>query len=363
MGTITLSSEDAGSNSILSNIFIDYYMPEAHGDFVKVYLYLLRLQQSSQTDCSISKIADHLSCMEKDVERAIKYWIGKGLLQYRTDDAGTPVGLILCQPQNPSDPEQPTRIVDFHLIRQDTRTEPAGEPGVSDVSASGKEPSVQDLEKLLTDEGFRFLSDHAMQLFEPRTLTTRDINALWFIYSDLKLPVEVCEYLLEYCASDKEKHPERMNADYYKKIALTWAEQNVKTEKEAKLATSRYFFGTQVLRALGIRDRYTPSDAEVRMIEDWRSRFGFSDEMLILACETGLRRRPASVSFDYIQGILESWHKQGFKTPEDVKNLDQPRSSRKNAAPPRSQSDFIQGSLADDLDLIEQLSLKKAKES
>lgn len=377
MGTITLSSEDSGSNSILSNTFIDYYMPEANGDFVKVYLYLLRLQQGSHTACSISKIADHLQCTDNDVERAIKYWIGKDLLQYSLDEAGRPVGLILCQPQQPAS-AQPTRIVDFQLIRQDMRPDSASDStAAADASAkkrasSGRsagtlreaaQPSAAELERLLTDENFKFLIDHAAALFEPRALTNKDINTLSYIYSTLELPLEVCECLLEYCADDKEKHPERMNAEYYKKIATTWAEQEVRTKADAKLATSRHFFGTQILRALGIRDRYMPTDAEIRMLEDWRTRFGFSDEMLILACETGLRRRPSSVSFDYVQGILESWYKQGFKTPQDVEKLDHSKVSRKASPAKSGQSDFIQGSLSDDLDVIEQLSLKKAKES
>ena len=181
MGTITLSSEDSGSNSILSNTFIDYYMPEANGDFVKVYLYLLRLQQGSHTACSISKIADHLQCTDNDVERAIKYWIGKDLLQYSLDDAGRPVGLILCQPQQPAS-AQPTRIVDFQLIRQDMRPDSASdssataEAPVKKRASSGRsagtpreaaQPSAAELERLLTDENFKFLIDHAAALFEP----------------------------------------------------------------------------------------------------------------------------------------------------------------------------------------------------
>ena len=282
MGTITLSSEDSGSNSILSNIFIDYYMPEANGTFVKVYLYLLRLQQSNRQMCSLSEVADHLNCTDNDVSRAIKYWIGKGLLQYHQDEKGNPIGLILCQPQSPESLGQTPRIVDFHVVRPE---EPKTSTG---KKTSRKQPTVRELQKALEDPQFLELRAQAEAYFD-RPLSDKDINALWFIYDDLKLPFGLCEYLLEYCAEDKGKHPERMEADYYRKIASSWAEQGITSREDAQKATNRRFFGTQLLRALGIRDRYIPTDAEIRMIEDWRTRFGFSDEMLILACETALR--------------------------------------------------------------------------
>jgi DnaD/phage-associated family protein len=124
-----------------------------------------------------------------------------------------------------------------------------------------------------------------------------------------------------------------------------------------------------------------PTDAELRMFEDWRTRYGFSDEMLVLACETALKRKPRSVGYDYVEGILRGWHSRGLTTPEQVALQDQaPAKSQAKtssaaggstlstaktgrSARPNSQKEFIQGSLADDLDLIEQLSIKKAKES
>ena len=185
MGTITLSSEDSGSNSILSNTFIDYYMPEANGDFVKVYLYLLRLQQGSHTACSISKIADHLQCTDNDVERAIKYWIGKDLLQYSLDDAGRPVGLILCQPQQPAS-AQPTRIVDFQLIRQDMRPDSA-----SDSSATADAPAYF---SLLTQDGtsllrFRAIMVYTMFRIEAAAMSRFDKTVKYLRF--LKPPAEI----------------------------------------------------------------------------------------------------------------------------------------------------------------------------
>ena len=53
------------------NEFIDKYMPEANGEYVKVYLLLLRHLNDPSVSLDISKIADILDYTEKDVIRAL----------------------------------------------------------------------------------------------------------------------------------------------------------------------------------------------------------------------------------------------------------------------------------------------------
>ena len=49
-------------------------MPSANGDYVKVYLYLVRCMQDLQSDITITAIADRLDNTEKDILRALSYW-------------------------------------------------------------------------------------------------------------------------------------------------------------------------------------------------------------------------------------------------------------------------------------------------
>ena len=58
----------------VSNVFIDKYMTDANGEYVKVYLYLLRCINADLSNLSISDIADHFDDTEKDVKRALHYW-------------------------------------------------------------------------------------------------------------------------------------------------------------------------------------------------------------------------------------------------------------------------------------------------
>ena len=74
MKTITISTENSETYSSISNFFIDYYMTDANGEFVKVYLYLVRLLNGNR-QISVAEIADHFNLTEKDICRAIKYWV------------------------------------------------------------------------------------------------------------------------------------------------------------------------------------------------------------------------------------------------------------------------------------------------
>ena len=57
--------------------FIDQYMAAANGEYVKVYLYLLRHQSEP---VSVDAIADALNHTESDVRRALAYWEKAGVL-------------------------------------------------------------------------------------------------------------------------------------------------------------------------------------------------------------------------------------------------------------------------------------------
>ena len=57
--------------------FIDQYMAAANGEYVKVYLYLLRHQSEP---VSVDAIADALNHTESDVRRALAYWERAGVL-------------------------------------------------------------------------------------------------------------------------------------------------------------------------------------------------------------------------------------------------------------------------------------------
>ena len=74
MRKLTLTNHVQSDTTVLENEFIDHYMAEANGEYVKVYLILLRHLNEPSGTLTISKIADLLDITEKDVIRALNYW-------------------------------------------------------------------------------------------------------------------------------------------------------------------------------------------------------------------------------------------------------------------------------------------------
>ena len=77
---LTLNNDCLASVTAVPDLFLEQYMPAANGEFVKVYLYLLKLVKDHQQDSTLSSMADFFSCTENDIVRALKYWEKQGLL-------------------------------------------------------------------------------------------------------------------------------------------------------------------------------------------------------------------------------------------------------------------------------------------
>ena len=60
MKKLTLTNYAQGNTTVLENEFIDRYMIKANGEYVKVYLLLLRHLNEASGMLSISEIADIL---------------------------------------------------------------------------------------------------------------------------------------------------------------------------------------------------------------------------------------------------------------------------------------------------------------
>ena len=67
MGKLVIDRGNFTDLTSVSNLFIDEYMPNANGEFVKIYLYLLRLVSGHSTEITTDALADLLCFTESDV--------------------------------------------------------------------------------------------------------------------------------------------------------------------------------------------------------------------------------------------------------------------------------------------------------
>lgn len=318
MAEITLHSDNPTTATSVSNIFIDEYMSDANGEFVKIYLYLLRLMSVPDASFSISSIADKFEHTEKDIKRALCYWERMHLLRLEYDDKQNLTGICLMDsapikeepaaPKSKSEASAPVVATEASVA---TGTVPAKKSySADDVKQFRQNDAVAEL-FFITE---RYLS---------RTLSSTDINTILYLYDKLEFSADLIEYLVEYCVSKGHT-----SIRYIEKVALAWADSNIRTVGDAKRASSlhgqSYF---SVMKALGISGRnLVPSETD--FIEKWTSEYGFTNELISEACQRTIQaiHQP---SFEYTDSILTNWHNRQIRSITDVAKLDSEYQSKK----------------------------------
>lgn len=304
MRTLTIRNHFQGNSTIVENDFIDNHMIKANGEYVKVYLLLLRHLNNQDAKLTISVLADILECTEKDILRALKHWSKVGLLKIDYDEAGTICGISMGA--TPADTNAP--VVNENVA-----------PKSSKKSASSTPKASKEL------QNFKQLYFVAEQ-YLGKPLTVTDIRKINYFYDSLHFSIDLIEYLIEYCVEKGHK-----NMHYIESVALSWSDKNITSVDAAKEEATMYHQNSfAILKAFGISGR-NPALVESNYMKKWAEEYGFSLEIIIEACNRTIAYT-AKPDFKYADSILRNWVAQDVHSLEDIAKLD---SARKQEKPTR----------------------------
>ena len=162
MTKLTLRNCAQDNITVLENEFIDHYMLKANGEYVKVYLLVLRHLGESSGKLSISEMADVLECTEKDVLRALKYWKKQGILDY--SEAYSESSREDSRDSIPKEAPSPQR----ETMRRPSRDD-------------------KDFKELL------FVAEQYLG----KTLSATDVDTITYYFDYLEMSADLIEYLIE----------------------------------------------------------------------------------------------------------------------------------------------------------------------
>lgn len=331
MADLTLHKDNSNAATIIPNRFIDEYMTNANGEFVKIYLYLLRCMNSPDCSFSISKAADKFNHTEKDIQRALKYWEKMNLLQleYTEDKSIAGIYFLDSETAAPKDDTVPLKKapaaaanISAPLPQEPVleKTAILGSGAHTDNSAlpTAKKPvySADDLRKFREKEEVQELMFVA-ESYLARPLTPTDIQTLLSWYDWLALSNDLIEYLMEYCIAGGHS-----SLHYMDKVAINWKHENIRTVEQAKRNAQEHSkLHYAVLKALGIQGR-SLAPAEFAYIEKWCKEYGFGQDIIAEACSRTILsiHQP---NFDYTDRILTNWKRQNIKTMADIRKADE----------------------------------------
>ena len=361
MNYIKVTTTYPTGGTLLPNAFVDNYMIRANGEYIKVYIYLLRMV-SDGANFSIPCLADVLELTERDVTRALKYWEKESLLRMELKDGEISFIELLPVSGNPHSPAQNSDV-------QTNKKQTVGSASSASASSVHNVPKEQtitgtaaipamktlspaELQRKSEDERFSYLL-YVCEMFLGKPLTCTDMNTLLYMIEDLKMSCELIEYLVEHCVSNGKK-----SFRYMQSVAINWYEANISTPEEAK-AYSKNFRKEyySIMRAFGLNQNPAPIQEEY--MRRWLEADGFDLPLIIEACNRTINaiNKP---SFPYADTILKHWKDNHIVTLEDAKNFHVQQKAPKTFANNNNQNNMHNFTQRDyDFDALEQQLLQK----
>ena len=264
----------------VSNVFIEKYMPKARGEFIKVYLLMLKYNNSGEMGASSSILASSLNLLESDILNALNYWNDEGVLKLIPIDKMGNYNIEFINLD-----EHSNKInKEVHLLEA--------------LNKSSTKDMLNDIERLLG-----------------RPLSPKEMTTYLGWQDEFNFSSELILILLEYCVS-KGKSDYR----YIEKVAIAWHNMNITTIDDAqnyiKKTEDKWIKIRHILNYLGIKNPDLMKPQE-EMLEKWIIDYAFPLEVIEKACNICFPRLNRS-DFKYIDGILSSWNKSKLKTLEDI---------------------------------------------
>ena len=243
----------------VDNQFILECIPQAKGDYVRVYLYGLVSCYHPEVNISLEQMCHDLDLPEEEISRAYRNWERRRLVR---------------------------RISDDPPMWQYVRTQGK----INDPDAG-------------IDPAYEAFAEALYGVFDNnRRLHGKEIETCYEWVEDLHLPMEAVIMLLKHMARNKGKNFSIQSAG---RIALEMADAQVRTLEDAEAFLSQdqqINEGVRkILRKLGKRG--LASEAQTEMYRKWIQEWHFSPEAVEYACADTAKGDP---SMGYLDGILRN---------------------------------------------------------
>ncbi len=276
----------------VENIFINDYMPQADGNFVKIYLmgYKFAKESGGLKAYNFSLIADLLGLIESDLLRAWDYWEKVGIIkkEYNEDESYDIIFLNLKQ-----------------LYIENIYSAPKAEEKI-------------DRNEMLDDKKIANLLSVADYYMRGRlSIAQKQDIATWRdIYN---MPVEIIEEAFWYSTELKKK----TSVKYVEAVVRNWSDNNIRTiediEQSYREYDEKYYRFMRIKTAMGLSNKAF-NNTDFQVVNSWFEELGYDMDVVLKACERCINISNPNIG--YVDRILESWNEKGIKKVEDIAALD-----------------------------------------
>ncbi len=267
------------SSTEIPDVFFTEYLPEASGNFIKVYFYMLFLSKYNK-EIKINDLSKTLALDFPTVQDAIKFWEEKGILVKNPD------GYTLAN------------IQELELTK-------LYNPKVTS--------SPEDIEKSAQNQYRAKAIEQINSLFFQGVMSPSWYNDIDLWFNKYGFDEQVMLALFNY-AHDKRA----LHRNYIQATADAWSKNNIRTfndldayfEKQEKRNT----INSEISKKLKLYRNLTVYEEED--IVKWTENYGYSMEII----EIALKKASASnkVNLKYVDTLLTDWHQKELYSADEV---------------------------------------------
>lgn len=266
----------------VENIFINEYLTQAPGDYVKVYLFAL-MYADFDMNMSNETIAKHLGMEDEDVLKAWSYWEKMGIVRKHYEKPG----------------DKFRYQVEFLSLKELAY-------GKKQKSQKSDSKVPDRLKELMDDDTIKDMYSE-IERITGRMFEGKEPAEIMSWITDYNANPEMIVYAYSYCVKKKN----HSNYKYVAAIVKEWVNQGLKTidqlEDYLEETDNRHYLYKRVLRALGFLRNAT--EEEKRIMDTWFDQMGFGIDKVLDACKktTGI----SNPNINYINSVLRAWNNSG----------------------------------------------------
>lgn len=287
----------------IENLFINEFMPDAPGDYVKVYLIGIMCAEYGQ-EMDMRRVSLRLGLRQDEVEEAWIYWESRGLVRRKKEkDASGEESLRI---------EFVSQVEDLYgKMLEGGDSSDAAETAAAEEGAAqeGDMPIYMNIDDMEFDEMMeeRLVNARLKAIYQRyeevcgRTVSPRETGKIEDAINVYGIEPDIFEFAIDYCA-DLGKD----SIDYIFKVALRWTEENCTTVEEVKRLLEKHnlrnsWYG-RVFKALGFNRLPAPADREI--MDRWFDDMKCSIDEVIDACNASAGIREPNLR--YVNKVIEN---------------------------------------------------------
>lgn len=266
----------------IPDIFFTEYLPQANGDCIKVYLFMVFLAKYDK-EIKLNDLSKKLNLSLPIIQGALAFWEGLGVITKKLD------GYILNDVQE----------IELHKSY------------VPNLTLS-QEDIKKNTESKYRARAIDSINNQYFQgVMSPSWYSNID---LWF--KKYGFDEQVMVSLFDYCFNRSALH-----TNYIQAVADTWSSHGVKTYNDLELYSQKNEGIAKIKKSIAKKlGRYTPfTEYEDAYIDKWILDYNYSLDIINVALKKSTTK--VNPSFAYIDKIISDWHERNLKTVDEIEKF------------------------------------------